>query len=687
MVLSAFVAVFLSIGAAQSALAAPALPTIKDFTAAPAISDVSVSPDGKHIVALVSPDGVAEDIAVWSTADLTAKPKLIGSTLARIVGVRFLKNDRLLFTDVQTYDAEPGLDMGVEGKEIKGFHGHISQSYVTDLSGSSFDRILAPKGVENFVRAKGVNAIIDAKIISNLPLDPRNILAEDQRYDGKNDIYLVDVYTLSTTKVMAGTDRFVNYQVDLKGVVRARQTVDFEAGKLYIAQQVRDAQTGAWEEVFRDYAKDRSLRDIVSFTQDPNVVLISSTEGGDKTGIYEFDLKQKKVIEPAFQHRMFEANGVVISHDEKDYGRVLGFRYEADTPKVYWVDQRWSNVAKALDQALADPTTPVDWVDPGTDLHATITESPTSSVTIASQSHDGKYMIIVKSGAKQPEQYYLLTDGSKLTALGKSRPSINPETLGDTHLVEYPARDGLMIPAFLTTPPKTTYGPGPYPTLIEPHGGPWARDYMGWDVTGWVQYFASHGYAVLQPQFRGSEGWGQKLWRAGDLEWGQRMADDNDDGVKYLISKGIADPKRVAIFGYSYGGYAALAAAIRPNGLYQCAISGAGAGDLREFVYTTTDNRFEREFQRPSVGGLNPLAQAPEVQIPVMLYHGDRDMTVDIKESREFVAKLRAAGKSVEYLEIKDMGHQYVFWTPAMAEQGLTAVDHYLHSGCKAGGL
>jgi len=172
----------------------------------------------------------------------------------------------------------------------------------------------------------------------------------------------------------------------------------------------------------------------------------------------------------------------------------------------------------------------------------------------------------------------------------------------------------------------------------------WARDELDWDVTGWTQYFASRGYAVLRPQFRGSEGWGQKLWRAGDAEWGQKMQDDKDDGVKWLIDQKIADPKRVAMFGYSYGGYAALAAAIRPNGLYQCAISGAGAGDLASIEYATFDNRFEREFQHATIKGLDALAHARQAQIPVFLYHGDRDQTVDIAQSRKFAAALRCAG-------------------------------------------
>jgi dipeptidyl aminopeptidase/acylaminoacyl peptidase len=295
-------------------------------------------------------------------------------------------------------------------------------------------------------------------------------------------------------------------------------------------------------------------------------------------------------------------------------------------------------------------------------------------------------MIVEKSGPTQPPEYYLY-DGGKLSLLGKARPWIDVTALSDTRLVEYPARDGLMIPAFLTTPDKARFGPGPYPTLIEPHGGPWARDEMEWDLAGWVQYFASRGYAVLEPQFRGSEGWGQKLWRAGDGQWGQAMQDDKDDGVKWLIDQKIADPKRVAMFGYSYGGYAALAASIRPNGLYQCAISGAGAGDLASIERATFDNRYQREFQHPTIGGLDALEHAKEAKIPVFLYHGDRDQTVDIAQSRKFAAALKAAGKPYRFLEIPDMGHQFIFMTPAMAELQLTQIDNFLKTECKPGGL
>jgi len=657
---------------APLALAAPALPTIKDFTRAPAISDVSVSPDGKHIVALVSPDGMSEIISVWNTDNLAAAPFNIGSTRVRFLGVGFLKNDRLFVAAVQPIDQD-------------GVHGHLIKQYVTDLKGTSFDPLLTTHGVDNSGLSQTYGELSDAAIISTLPLDPKNVLVEDQRVGGNGDIYQVDAYTLTASKVMNGADRYGAYQVDLKGRIRARVEQNFDNGKVYIAQDIRDPDTGAWSEHFRSYAKDRAITSILAFTTDPNVVLISSIKG-DKTGVYEYDIKQRKILEPAFEHKLFNATGVVTSTLPADYGRILGFEYAAESTRTYWLDDHWAAASKALAQALGGTSETIDWTDPGTGLQSAINVEPVA-VSILSRSEDGRFVIVEKSGPKQPEQYFLLTDGKKLTALGKSRPWIDTAAIGDTKLIEYPARDGLLIPAFLTTPPKDVFGPGPYPTLIEPHGGPWARDDMDWDITGWVQYFASHGYAVLQPQFRGSDGWGQKLWRAGDNEWGQKMADDNDDGVKYLVAQQIADPKRVAMFGYSYGGYAALAASIRPNGLYQCAISGAGAGDLDAIAYETGDNRFQKEFQHPTIGGLDPLAHATEAKIPVMLFHGDRDQTVDVKESREFVAKLKAAGKPVQYVEIKDMGHQFIYWTPAMAEQGLTAVDSYLKTGCKAGGL
>jgi dipeptidyl aminopeptidase/acylaminoacyl peptidase len=383
---------------------------------------------------------------------------------------------------------------------------------------------------------------------------------------------------------------------------------------------------------------------------------------------------------------MFEAASVIPSTAAATFGEPLGFSYNGDAPSVYWTDPQLASIAKSVTTALAARTAVIDWTDPGTGQAAKVPVADGFRVNITDYSDDLKYVIVEKSGPNVAGEYYLLVDG-KLSLLGRSRPWIKSDDLGDSRLVEYPARDGLMIPAFLHTPPRAQFGGGPYPTLIVPHGGPWARDELGWDISGWTKYFTARGYAVLQPQFRGSEGWGQRLWRAGDGEWGQKMQDDKDDAVKWLIARGIADPKRVAMFGYSYGGYAALTAAIRPNGLYQCAISGAGAGDLAALKRATFENRFQREFQNPTIKGLDALDHAKEASIPVFLYHGDRDQTVKVEQSRKFAGALKSAGRPYRLLEIPDMGHQYVTMTPANLETQLIEVEKFLRTECKPGGL
>ena len=664
--------VSLGLAGASVAAPAPAPPTAKDFARAPTLTDVSVAPDGKHLAALTSPDGVSVNVTVWDL-DALGKPVTIGATHMRFLNVAFLKSDRLLVTAVQT------LDLGSTRT-------HLVKSYVTDLEGKSFAPLLPDHASGQGDDEALYDQLVDADIISTLPKDPRHVLVEDRRADTEGDVYSVDVYSMSAGRVMHGSDKFGSYQADLNGDLRARLNVDYDNGKIYLAQQLKNPKTGAWEEHFRSYAKDRNVTDVVGFTTDPDVVLIATVRDGDKRGIYEYDIDKRSIIEPAFENKLFDAGRAVFSRSPKTFGDVIGFYYDAERPRIYWLDgglqAQFDAVAKALGASAIDQ----DWTDPGTGLKATISVVDAAGVSVVSASDDRSSVIFEKSGPRQPPQYFLL-HGGKLQLLGGERPWIDATTLGTTRLVEYPARDGLLIPAFLTTPPKDVFGPGPYPTLIEPHGGPWARDEMDWDLAGWVQYFASRGYAVLQPQYRGSEGWGQKLWRAGDAEWGLKMQDDKDDGVKWLIAQHVADPKRVAMFGYSYGGYAALAAAIRPNGLYQCTISGAGAGDLEKISYATSDNRWQREFQHPTIAGLDALAHAREAQIPVFLYHGDRDQTVDVEQSRKFAAALKSAGKPYRYVEIKDMGHQFKFMTPAMLEEQLVDVDDFLKTGCKSGGL
>jgi dipeptidyl aminopeptidase/acylaminoacyl peptidase len=632
------------------AAAAPAAPpaglTARDFAREPAIQGLSMSPSGKNLVGIVSPDGNTRYIAIWETANPGKAPVILGAQKMRLMGAQFIKDDRLAVVAQQLFT------VGTRAT-------HLQKLYITDLKGEKWTPAI-PDQKASSEAEEFANKTSNPSILSILPNDPKHILVIDNRLDGQGDIYKVDIYRGTAERLYRGSDKYANYEPDWNGVLRARSYADFDNGAIFIGQQFLNPATGEWEDHFRSYARDRNLTEVVAFSQDPNIVYVSKREK-DKAGIYEYDLTQRKIVGPAFEHKLFEAGG--IRQDKT--GAVLGFTYAAEASRIFWTDERLAAIAKGLGPALGLTNASVEWTDPAGGGAAKISYPDGAGAYIRDWSDDRKYVLVEKSGPNLAPEYYLLTDGSKLTLLGKSMPHIPGPALGDSRLVQYKARDGLVIPAFLHAPSKARFGPGPYPGIVLPHGGPTARDYLGWDVSGW----------------------GDKLYRAGDRQWGLAMQDDNDDAAKYLVAQGLAAPDRIALFGYSYGGYAAMAAAIRPNGLYQCSISGAGAPEIRRFQNRTYENRFLREFQRPTVGGLDLLDNAGKASIPIFVYHGDRDTTVEIEQSERFVAALKTAGRPHRFLAIKDMGHQFNLMTPAHVETQLVEIEKYLTTECGPGGL
>jgi dipeptidyl aminopeptidase/acylaminoacyl peptidase len=226
--------------------------------------------------------------------------------------------------------------------------------------------------------------------------------------------------------------------------------------------------------------------------------------------------------------------------------------------------------------------------------------------------------------------------------------------------VRYKARDGLEIEAFLTLPkgrPEKKL-----PTLMFPHGGPIARDSEAFDY--WSQFFASKGYAVLQMNFRGSAGQGYSHMKAGLQKWGKEMQDDIEDGARYLIDQGIADPAKIAIVGASYGGYAALMGTVRTPDFYKCAISFAGVSDVYELVrdsrafwlnYNVVDEQIGRD--RKHLEEISPINYVDKIKVPILLIHGESDRQVKPFHSEEMHKKLQKAGKPVEFVSLPDEDH------------------------------
>lgn len=666
--------------AAVLAVAAPALPAAAQTPTPPpasawareaAMASVVLSPDGRHMAAIVSPDGRQRAIAIWDTANLDAAPYLIGSDdRTEFLSVQFVKNDRLFVTTQQLSDYNP-------------FSGSAEQTYryrtqLIDLEG---DPIRLPRwdGLDD----RQLAYVGFGQLISPLANDPTDILIQDPM---RGDVYRFDTSDGTMERVERGSDEYFGLQADLNGVIRARQSVDLAGADTAFNIWLKHPDTGQWERHFRWTVQNREPVSVVGFTNDPNIVLIQSTQGTDHAAIYEYDIRNRQLGEPAFAHPLFDASDVIQSRDPAHYGEILGFSYQGERPQVYWVDANLDQAMNTLREAMGIETEAVNWVDIASGERRRFRVGDGADISINSWSNDLSMMIVEKSGTSTPPEYYLIQNG-RARLLGRAYPEIDVNALGDTRLIQYPARDGLMIPAFLTTPNPAIFGEGPYPTIVTPHGGPWARDNLDWDPTGWTQYFAARGYAVLQPQYRGSDGWGQRLWRAGDNEWGGRMQDDKDDGVRYLIEQGIADPDRVAMHGYSYGGYAAMVAAVRPNGLYQCAIAGAGPSSLDLIRRRVFSSPIGREYQGRFLSGMDPIDHVNEVSIPVFLITGDRDTRVRPNESEAFASALRGAGKTVTISILPDMEHTLNTWTPANVENLLTTVENYLRTECGPGGL
>ncbi len=358
-----------------------------------------------------------------------------------------------------------------------------------------------------------------------------------------------------------------------------------------------------------------------------------------------------------------------------------------DTRQLGLADGKWSSSwdeAASLDDILEDPQshqiiggvrttdkTEYLFISPKdqADWNKIVRAFPGENVERVSWSDDRSRIVVRVTGVREGAAFMLVDlKAGSVDQIGDEYDGIDPSGVSEVRTVNYKAADGREIMAYLTLP-KGREAKG-LPLVVLPHGGPAARDDPGFDW--WSQALASRGYAVLQPQFRGSDGFGSDLLSSGYGEWGRKMQTDLSDGVRDLASKGVVDPKRVCIVGASYGGYAALAGATLDTGVYRCAASIAGLSDLQRFLAVKRDQGSERRnlslrfWDRfmgaksstdPALDAISPAKLIDKVSIPVLLIHGRDDTVVPIEQSRIMDAALRRAGKPVKYVELPGEDH------------------------------
>lgn len=371
--------------------------------------------------------------------------------------------------------------------------------------------------------------------------------------------------------------------------------------------------------------------------------------------------------------------GKIVVHASLD-GEPAGY-HQMDVATGEWSDLPFEGDAEGLfrhpvtglvigARYRENDTVSYDFIDPAVErsLRSARAAFPDRHPSVVSFSDDFRQIVVRTWGEGDAGSYHLVDlDARSAREVGDAYPAVT--AVGEVRPIQYAAADGMQIPGYLTLPPGVS-DPRNLPLVVMPHGGPAVRDYLGFDW--WAQATAARGYAVLQPNFRGSDGLGRAHLEAGYGEWGGKMQTDLSDGVRYLAGEGIIDPERVCIVGASYGGYAAMAGPTLDSGVYRCAVAVAGVSDLRAMVAWSAQRagarnspiaRYWNRFMGAEGVGdraldtRSPRQQAARADAPILLLHGRDDTIVPYEQSRLMAAALRDAGKPYELIALEGEDH------------------------------
>ena len=475
------------------------------------------------------------------------------------------------------------------------------------------------------------------RVIDMLPEDPGHILIAGYRTESDSpDVIKVTVETGHRRTVVPGQYRIATWKTDGAGQVRLGVAVDDGMVKVYY----RDDGDGPFRLIRQVPAAEASKFAVLAIGREPGTLWVASTERTGYRAVYRYDVATDRLLEPYASVPGSDIDSLVV-----DRGLPLGYGYTIDEPVMVYTDPSFHVDAEQVAAAL-----------------------PQYRTTVVDSAADGHRLLVLAAGGTLPGSYFILTRGKNTAALeplGAIRPDIPAAALAPVTPISYRARDGLTIHGYVTLPPgRSLSDKAPIPFVVLPHGGPSTRDVLGFDYL--AQMIASRGYGVLQPNYRGSRGYGGDFEKAGFAQWGLKMQDDVTDGTQWLIDRKLADPARICIVGWSYGGYTALMGAIKTPRLYRCAASMAGVTDLRRRLDRANQSRFAdlnlpRFDSDPAIIEENsPVLHADRIRIPVFLAHGRRDFTVSIADSEAMEDALRQAGKPVETLYFDDDDH-YLF--------------------------
>ncbi|KQV90768.1 dipeptidyl aminopeptidase [Massilia sp. Root351] len=631
--------------AAPSATAA-ALPPVEDFFSTPEFSSPTLSPSGRYLAARLGGKGQRDRLAVLDLKDNSAKVVAQFSN-ADISSITWVNDERIAFDSTDRTlapgDEKSGPGLYAVNRDGSGYKQLVNRNIAYDHPSPAAK--LVPSNVV-LLQQRG-------------PQDSEFVYVLSPQYSAGGIDY-VDLLRLNTLTGKAsqvsrpGPTRA--WLLDFKGNARMALTLDRDQAAIHYL----DPATEKWRQLtaFPAYAELNSFTP-VGLGPD-GTLYVSARAGQDKTSLYSYDIASGKLAaKPLVTVADYDFAGSLIMDKDK----LLGVRYSADAVDTVW-----------LDPAMKAMQARIDALMPHTTNLVTLPRRPETPMVLVTAYSDS-----------QPSSYYLYDrEKNKLDRVGSSYPKIDAGAMGKQAVVRYAARDGLQIPALLTLPPGRSKH---LPLVVLVHGGPYSRG-SSWGWNPHTQFLATRGYAVLEPDFRGSTGLGDAHFRAGWKQWGLKMQDDVADAAKWATAQGIADGKRICIAGASYGGYAALMGLVNDGDLYQCGINWVGVTDIA-LMYSAKGKWHIRpdlsddwkQYAMPLLVGdqdkdaaqlkaTSPLQQAARIQRPLLMAYGGADRRVTQEHGTQMRDALQAAGQAPEWVLYPDEGHgwkltktQIDFWT------------------------
>ncbi len=595
------------------------------FFRSPRFSLPELSPDGKRLAVYFREAG-REMIVVRELPDGQPRPVVqLPDPEARLSWIHWASEHRLLF----------GVEEPMAG--VRPPRPRRTRLYGIDADGSNHVH-LARNWAQLILVGHGDFQHED-DVVDFLDDDPGHILISIRKpteyYPG---VYKLNVTTGGLERVVVPMDGVSRWYSDHLGRVRAGYGYEHGAFKTFARKDPK----GQFVQLSSQSLGESGIS-FEGFSPKPEILLVSAEGDGDRSRLYEFDLENLRLGREIFAHERVDVPSW-LELSETGVLEAVGFL--ADGPERHFVDPAAARRQKLLDNAL-----------PGR-FNRVVSETPARDLAI----------VLSDSDVRAPEYLLLNRTTKKMELLFARYPTLRAKKLAPMRHVVIESRDGLTIPAYLTEPirGKGEAADQKPPAIIYPHGGPSARDYRSFDLV--VQYFASLGFVVLQPNFRGSTGYGSEFLAAGFQEWGLAMQDDLTDSVEWLVEAGLVDPDRVCIYGASYGGYAALMGLVKTPKRFRCAGAYAAPTDLvmmlkhdRGYMFSDQNAPLvgKTSKDRARLHQTSPLLRAGLIRSPVFLAHGEDDERVHVAHATKLAKALKKQGTPVELMLIPHEAHSF----------------------------